>query len=157
MMSFCWMPSSIATRVSRGRVSITRRRSSIVDCRRVRIGFTVPSGERPLYRRPSALTTEAIRANGTLQDVSHAMLGVLVPEARAARPLLGLVSVSGDAPGVLERPREMQQVPGHERGVASGEIVLWSAGARIEVARSWPGFPDPAGVGLGGNDKTQVL
>ena len=65
-----------------------------------------------------------------VRGCSGAMLGILIVEAGAARPERGLISVSGNAVRVLERPREVQHVPGHERRVAGGEVVLGPA-------RSW--------------------
>ena len=56
-----------------------------------------------------------------------AVLGVREVEAAAGVPLRALVAVRGDAAGVLEHPREVQQVPRHERGVAVGEVVVGAA------------------------------
>ena len=51
----------------------------------------------------------------------------------------------------------MHQVPGHERGVAVGEVVLRAAAARVEVRRPRPGLADPAGVGLRRDRVADVL
>src|SRR5690348_2062760 len=57
MMSLARTPRSIATRVSTGRQSIARRRSSI-ERRRVRIGFGPPPRRRP------AIKSRATRRHG---------------------------------------------------------------------------------------------
>ena len=51
-------------------------------------------------------------------------------EAAARVPLRALVAVRRDPAGVLEHPREVHEVPGHERRVAVGEVVLRAARAR---------------------------
>ena len=86
-----------------------------------------------------------------------AVLGVGEVEAAAGVPLRALVAVGRDAARVLEHAGEVQQVPGHERGVAVGEVVLRPARAGIEVGRPGPGLADPAGVGLGRDDVAEVL
>ena len=60
-------------------------------------------------------------------------------------------------PRVLEHPRQVQQVPGHERGVAVGEVVLGPAGAGVEIGRPRAGLADPAGVGLRRDGVAEVL
>ena len=77
---------------------------------------------------------------------SGAVLGVLQVEAGTGVPLRALVAVARDAAGVLEHPGEVHQVPGHERGVAVGEVVLGPAAAGVEVRRPGSGLTDPAGV-----------
>src|SRR5207253_2599201 len=88
---------------------------------------------------------------------ASAVFGVLVVEATTGVPLRALVSVGGDASGVLEDSREMDEVPGHERRIPVREIVLWTAGSGVEVGRPRPGFADPAGVGLRRDRVADVL
>src|SRR6516164_4741563 len=86
-----------------------------------------------------------------------AVFGILEIEAASGVPFRALVAVGGDAAGVFEHPGQVQQVPGHERGVAVGEVVVRAARTRIEVGRTRAGLADPAGVGLRRNRVTQVL
>src|SRR2546429_207366 len=58
---------------------------------------------------------------------------------------------------VLEQARHVQQVPGHERGVAVRETVLGSAGTGIEIGRAGPRLADPPRVGLRRHDVTEML
>jgi hypothetical protein len=51
----------------------------------------------------------------------------------------------------------VQEVPGHEGGVAVGEVVVRAAAALVEVGRSGAGLPDPAGVGVGRDRVADVL
>ena len=53
-------------------------------------------------------------------------VGVVSP-ALAVVPRRPLIAERGDAAGVLQHPGHMHQVPGHEGGVAIGEIVLGPA------------------------------
>src|SRR5437588_1819338 len=85
------------------------------------------------------------------------VLGVGVVEAAAGVPLRALVAVGGDAAGVLEHPGQMEEVPGHERGVAVGEVVLRPTRSGVEVRRPRSRLADPAGVGLGRDDVAEVL
>lgn len=77
---------------------------------------------------------------------------VRVVEATAGLPSRARVTVRRDAAGVLDHPRQVQQVPGHEGGVAVGEVVLRPARPGIEIGGAWPGLADPRGVGLRRND-----
>src|SRR5438477_3261467 len=81
-------------------------------------------------------------------DGHSPIVGVWEVESTARVPFRALIAVRGDPTGVLEYAREVEQVPGHEGGVAVGEVVLGSARARVEVARARTGFADPARVGL---------
>jgi hypothetical protein len=65
--------------------------------------------------------------------------------------------VGGDAAGVLEQARQVEQVPGHERGVAVREVVVRTARSVVEIARPRPGLADPAGVGLRRDRVAEVL
>src|SRR5581483_10814739 len=87
--------------------------------------------------------------NFQARDPSSAVLGVGEVEAAAGVPGRALVAVGRDAAGGGDYAGQVQQVPGHERGVAVGEVVLRSAGALVEVGRAGASFTDPAGVGLG--------
>src|SRR5579872_2703263 len=66
MIGLVAMPSSIATRVARGRQRIVRRSSSVAR-RLVRIGFTAHIGGAHCSGRPSAPTSDLLAAKGTLQ------------------------------------------------------------------------------------------
>src|SRR5262245_51860753 len=85
------------------------------------------------------------------------VFGVGEVEAAAGVPGRTLVAVGGDAVGVLQHPGQVQQVPGHEGGVAVREVVLGAARAGVQVGRPGPGLADPAGVGLGRDDVAEVL
>src|SRR4051794_2824076 len=113
----------------------------------------------PSQRWPHARQREPIRTQRAVRDrvYSSAVLGVGIIEAAAGVPLRALVAVHRDAAGVLEHARHVQQVPGHERGVAVGEVVVDATGVRVEVARPRPGLADPAGVGLRRDRVPEVL
>src|SRR5215208_5690756 len=83
-------------------------------------------------------------ARGTPSTV----FGVLVVEPAARVPLRALVPVCRHPAGVLEHLREVHEVPGHEGGVAVGEVVLRTATAGVQVRRPGAGLADPPGVGL---------
>ncbi len=51
----------------------------------------------------------------------------------------------------------MQQVPGHERDVAVGEVVLGPTRAGVEVRRPRSRLANPAGIGLGRDGEAEVL
>jgi hypothetical protein len=55
----------------------------------------------------------------------------------------------------------VHQVPGHEGGVAVGEIIVdaleAAAGFGVAVAGTGAGFTDPAGISLGRDGIAQVL
>src|SRR5664279_2366893 len=55
---------------------------------------------------------------------SRSVFGVLEVESRAGVPFLPLVAVGRKTAGALQHPGHMQQVPGHERRVAVGEVVV---------------------------------
>jgi hypothetical protein len=59
--------------------------------------------------------------------LSLPILRIRVAEMAACFPLGTLVSVSRDPARVFYHPRHVHQVPGHERRVAVGEIVLGAA------------------------------
>src|SRR5262245_30063924 len=85
------------------------------------------------------------------------VLGVGEVEPRAGVPFAALVAVGRYAAGVLDQPGQVQQVPGHERGVPVGEVVLWSVRSWVQIGWSWAGLADPARVGLGRDRVAQVL
>src|SRR5665647_3401985 len=72
-------------------------------------------------------------------------------------PLSSLVAVCRDATGPLDQLRQVHEVPGHERCVAVGEVVLGTTRTLIQVGRAWPDLPDPSGVGLRRDDVAEVL
>src|ERR1700754_2807395 len=86
-----------------------------------------------------------------------AVVGVGKVETAAGVPFAALVSARGDPSRVLEHPGQMQQIPGHERGVAVGEVVLRATRAGVEVGRARSGRADPAGVGLRRDGVPEVL
>src|SRR5262249_40891858 len=65
----------------------------------------------------------------------------VVPAAGVPAP--ALVAVGRHAAVVLEHAGDVQQVPGHERRVAVGEVVLGTAGAGVEVGRARARLADP--------------
>ena len=78
-------------------------------------------------------------------------------EAATRLPQRALLAVRRYAARVLQEPREMEQVPRHERGVAVGEVVLRAARAGVEIGRARPRLPDPACVRLRRDRVAQVL
>src|SRR5204862_8116615 len=86
-----------------------------------------------------------------------AVLGVREVAAACRVPFGALVAMGRHPSGCLHEPGNVEEVPGHEGRVAVGEVVLGPAGVRVEVRGSGPGFTDPAGVGLGRDDVTEVL
>ncbi len=96
--------------------------------------FAFEAGWRLLRTRVAALRLDGWTDGGS------AVLGVREVEAAAGVPLRALVAVGGDAAGVLQHPGQVQQVPGHEGGVAVGEVVLGTA-ASPRRGRTGPGRP----------------
>jgi hypothetical protein len=112
----------------------------------------------PLYdgrarRRPGLVVPRGGQRGG----LPLAVRRVVEVEAAARVPIRALVAVSGDATGILQHAGHVQQVPGHEGGVAVGEVVLRAARPGVEVGGPGPGLTEPAGVGLGRDDVAQVL
>src|SRR5215212_8998763 len=105
----------------------------------------------------AASTTPSWTCSPPSSGRASAVLGVREVEAAAGVPFGALVAVGGNAALVLEHPRQVHQVPGHERGVPVGEVVLRTARTRIEVARSGTRLADPARVGLGRDGVAEVL
>ena len=64
--------------------------------------------------------------------------------------------MSGDPDGILDHSGQVRKASREER-VAVGEVVLGSAGARVEVARARAGFAEPGRVGLGRDHAAGVL
>jgi hypothetical protein len=69
------------------------------------------------------------------------MLRVLGVRAAAGYPLRPLISVGRDATGILYHPRQVHEVPGHERSVPVREVVFRAPGTGIEIR--WPGPASP--------------
>src|ERR1700750_733840 len=69
-------------------------------------------------------------------------------EPAARVPGRPLIPVGGDPARVLEHPRDVEQVPGHEGGGPVGEVVHRAARALVEIGGAGAGLADPAGVGL---------
>ena len=65
------------------------------------------------------------------------MFRVGVIEAATGLPQRALIAVRRHAARILYHARQVQQVPGHEGGVAIGKIVLRAAGACVEIGRAW--------------------
>src|SRR5262245_1556147 len=86
-----------------------------------------------------------------------AVLWIREVEPAARVPLRALVAVGGNAARVLEHPRQMEDVPRREGGVAVREVVLRSSGSRVEIRRARAGLADPARIGLRWNHVAEVL
>src|SRR4051794_29838364 len=124
--------------------------------------WPVPFGNRyssgkATSRKGTMNTASALVSGSTRSSPISAVLGVGEVEAGAGVPFGALVAVGGDAAGVLEHARHVQEVPGGEGGVAAGEVVLGSAGALVEVGGAGAGGADPAGVGLRRDGVAEVL
>ena len=93
---------------------------------------TPPRASSPSCRATSPPPSISPAADGAAvapPPASDAVLGVLVVEAAAGVPQRALVAVRGDAAGVLQRARGVQQVPCQKRGVAVREVVARPARA----------------------------
>src|SRR5687767_244947 len=82
----------------------------------------LPTGRSSHTRRSAASTAPGLP-----------VLRVREVGAAAGIPGGALVAVGRYAAGVLQHPRQVQQIPGHERRVAVGEVVLGTARALVEV------------------------
>ena len=78
------------------------------------------------------------------------VFGVGSVGAVARVPLGALVAIGGDTSCLLQHGGQVQEVVGHESGVAVGEVVVGAAGAGVEVGGARAYFADPTGVGLWG-------
>ncbi len=78
------------------------------------------------------------------------VLRVGVVEARAGVPRRALVAVNREAAAVLEHASDVQEVPGQERRVAVGEVVVEPAARVVEVARAGAASPSHAESACGG-------
>jgi DNA-binding NarL/FixJ family response regulator len=76
------------------------------------------------HRRVLAVVRYLTRLPHPLTARWLAVFGILEVEAAPGIPLRTLVAVHRDATGILQHPGEVQQVPGHERGVPVGEVVF---------------------------------
>ena len=85
------------------------------------------------------------------------MFWIRVVESAAAVPGRLLVSMYWCASGILQRSGHVHQVPGHESGVAVGEIVFRVSGARVQVGRSGASFAQPSCIRLEWDDIAEVL
>src|SRR4051794_7750348 len=99
----------------------------------------------------------ARRAGGGRGGGRPAGLGVLEVEAAAGVPFGALVAVGGDPAGALQEPRDVDQVPRHERRVPVREVVVRTAGAGVEVAGAGAGLADPPRVRLRRDREAEVL
>ncbi|MCO5571888.1 hypothetical protein L7F22_025636 [Adiantum nelumboides] len=75
----------------------------------------------------------------------------------AGVPRRAPVAVGRDPAGAADHRGDVEQVVGHEREVAVGEVVLRAAGALVEVGRAGADLADPARVGLGRDGEPDVL
>src|SRR5207247_3549599 len=96
-------------------------------------------------------------SRGPLARRRRPVLRVREVEPLAGVPIGPLVAVGRDAAGVLEHSRHVEQVPGHEGGVAVREVVLGSARSLVEIGRTRPGLADPAGGRLRRDRVAEVL
>ena len=78
-------------------------------------------------------------------------------EATASLPQGTLVAMCRNAARILYHSGEVHEVPGHEGGIAVGEVVLGPTGARVEIGRTRAGLTHPPHVSLGWNGVAQVL
>src|ERR1700744_2682496 len=88
-----------------------------------------------------------LRPRDELLTRSDAVLRVGEIEPGAGLPQALLVAVRRDAAGVMDHPRQVQQVPGEKRRVAVREVIVGAAEAGVEVARPRAGLAQPARVG----------
>jgi len=58
---------------------------------------------------------------------------------------------------VPQHSRQVGEIPGHERGVSDGELVLGPARSFVEVGRSGPRLPYPPRVRLRRNHVSEML
>ena len=72
-------------------------------------------------------------------------------------PLCPLVAVCRNASRVLDHPRHVHEIPGHERRVAICEIVFRATRTGIQIRRTRAGLAEPGCVGLGRYHVTQML
>lgn len=100
------------------------------------LGYTIPP------QADSGWMGEAGPGPARASEVPSAVLRVGEVEPAARVPLGALVGVRRDAAGVLEHPRDVHEVPGHEGGVGvwriSGQIdhkCARSPAAEVTVAR----------------------
>ena len=84
-------------------------------------------------------------------------LGGYEVEALAGVPERPLVPVRRNAARVSQGARRVHEVPGHEGGVAVGEVVFGSAGSGIQVGRTRARLTQPGGVGLRRDGVTEML
>src|SRR5947207_5212459 len=155
-------PTTVHPRPTRCRMSSTSRCTQIdrlpTVCRAGADSSTVLGTPcRASSRAPESPTGPAPTISTGSTAHPSAVLGVLEVEPAAGIPFGALVSVRRNAARVLQHARKVQQVPGHERGVAVGEVVVRPAGSRIQIGRSGSGLADPPGVGLRWNRVSQVL
>jgi hypothetical protein len=72
---------------------------------------------------------------------------IRVIKAAAGVPLGALIAVCRDFSRILDHPRHVHQIPGHERRIAIREVILRSTRSRIQVGGSGPHGPQPPGIG----------
>lgn len=75
------------------------------------------------------------------------MLWIFIIETAPRRPRVAVVAVVGKTAGILEHPRHVHPVSGHDRGGALREFVVEPC-AVVAVARARPRLSDPAAIGL---------
>ena len=110
------------------------------------------SGSRALchWKPPVGRGGASVDGCGTFRTPRpSAILGIDEIESTPRIPQRSLVPVRGKASGVFEDPSHVEEVPGHERGVAIGEVVLRAPRSWIEVGGARSGFTDPTGIGPG--------
>ena len=74
-----------------------------------------------------------------LPETRSAVFGIGKIKSGPRIPCRTLIAVHRYSAEVLHHPGQVHEVPGHESGVAVGEVVLRAAGTRVEVgrARAW--------------------
>jgi len=78
-------------------------------------------------------------------------------ESAPSIPFRPLIAMGRDPTGILDHPRHVHEIPGHERGIAIGEVVLRSARTRVEIRRARASFAQPVSVRLRRNHVPEVL
>src|SRR5947207_5663340 len=155
-------PGSSARRSTVARNWLTYSVQPAQPCR-WSVTATCTAGSSAPSRWPVTSSTRSRDARGRTAIVyspparRSAVLGIGEVEAAAGVPPAALVAVGRDAAGVLEHAGQVQQVPGHERGVAVGKVVVRSTRAGVQIGRSGTGLADPAGVGLWRDGVSQML
>jgi len=91
------------------------------------------------------------------EATNSAVIWVWIIEAASGIPFGTLVAVCREAAGIDNHACHMHQIPGHECGVAIGEIIFRPTRIGIKIRRSRSGLAEPSRIRLRRYDVTQVL